>query len=161
MILRVMDERSAKLRRTEGDVDRRIREVLESTQIGKLPGAGRPFADTSHTGDGWAAKHIVENANASSEWADLRKEIDARIDKLRTRVKAHRQWLHDRTLLLSEVAADRVVETAHATAARDLRVRGELEAQIGEVNALIRRYDLIVVPVMQLPLLTLERLGVA
>ena len=154
------DEGSAKLRRIERDVDRRMREIAESDEIKRLPGAGAPLRDTSHTGETWAARHILENANAAPEWADLRKDIEARVERIRRRVSAHREWLHDRARLLAELPADRIVEHAHTTTTRDLRVRAELESAIGEVNALIRRYDLLVVPAMQLPLLTLERLGI-
>ena len=154
-----MQEKSARLQRIERDVERRLREVVESVEIQKLPGAGAPLRDTSHSGETWAARHILENANAAPEWADLRKDIDGRLGKIHLRVGAHREWLHDRARLLAEVPADRIVEFVHATNARDLRVRGEIETLVSEVNALIRRYDLLVVPAMQLPLVTLERLG--
>jgi len=154
------DEPSEKLRRIERDVDRRWRDIAESDEIKRLPGAGAPLRDTGHSGETWAAKHILENANAAPEWADLRKDIEAREERVRRRAVAHREWLHDRARLLSELPADRIVEYAHATTTRDLRVRAEIESAVGEVNALIRRYDLLVVPAMQLPLLTLERLGI-
>ena len=106
------DEPSGKLRRIERDVDRRMREIAESDEIKRLPGAGAPLRDTSHTGETWAAKHILENANATPEWADLRKEIEAREERIRRRAVAHREWLHDRARLLSELPADRIVEHA-------------------------------------------------
>ncbi len=153
------DEPSPKLRRIEREVERQMREIAESEETKRLPGAGVPLQDTTGHDETWAARHVLENANASPEWADLRKEIEARIDRIRRRATAHREWLHDRTRLLTELPADRIVETAHATTTRDLRMRGEIESAIGEVNALIRRYDLLVMPAMQLPLVTLERLG--
>jgi hypothetical protein len=156
----MQDEPSPKLTRIERDVERRLREIANAEEIKGLPGAGAPLRDTSHTGETWAAKHILENANAAPEWADLRKDIEAREERLHRRVNAHREWLHDRARLLAELPADRIIEYAHATTTRDLRVRAEIETAIGEVNALIRRYDLLVVPAMQLPLLTLERLGI-
>ena len=52
------DEPSGKLRRIERDVDRRMREIAESDEIKRLPGAGAPLRDTSHTGETWAAKHV-------------------------------------------------------------------------------------------------------
>jgi DnaJ-like protein len=154
-----VQEKSAKLERIERDVERRLREVVESVETQKLPGTGAPLRDTSHTGETWAARHILENANAAPEWADLRKDIETRLERIHRRVTAHREWLHDRARLLAEVPADRIVETVHATNTRDLRVRGEIETLVGEVNALIRRYDLLVVPAMQLPLVTMERLA--
>jgi hypothetical protein len=156
----MQDEPSPKLTRIERDVERRLREIANAEEIKGLPGAGAPLRDTSHTGETWAAKHILENANAAPEWADLRKDIEAREERLRRRVNAHREWLHDRARLLAELPGDRIIEYAHATTTRDLRVRAEIESAIGEVNALVRRYDLLVVPAMQLPLLTLERLGI-
>jgi len=60
---------------------------------------------------------------------------------------------------LTELPADRIVDASHATAARDQKVRAELDVAIGELNALIRRYDLLVTPALQLPLVTLERIG--
>lgn len=107
----------------------------------------------------WAARHIMRNANAAPEWADLRKDIDERVERLRRRVAAHREWLHDRTLLLAELPAERILEVSHATAERDRRLRAELAEALSEVNALVRRYDLLVIPALQLPLVTLERLG--
>jgi len=101
----------------------------------------------------------MRNANAAPEWADLRKDIDDRVERLRRRVAAHREWLHDRTLLLAELPAERILEVSHATAERDRRFRAELTDALSEVNALIRRYDLLVIPALQLPLVALERLG--
>ena len=100
----------------------------------------------------------MRNAGVSPEWADLRREIDLRTERLRLRVHAHRQWLHDRTRLLAELPADRILEATHATTTRDTRVRAELATALGEVNALVRRYDLMVPALMQLPLLTMESL---
>ncbi len=106
----------------------------------------------------WAARHIMRNADAVPAWVDLRKDIDARLGLLRRRNAAHHQWLHDRTRLLAELPADRIVDAVKATEARDVRVRAELAAALSEVNALIRRYDLLVVPALQLPLVALDRL---
>jgi len=108
--------------------------------------------------DTWAARHIMRNAGAVPEWVDLRKDIDEHLALLRRRNAAHHQWLHDRTRLLAELPADRIVDAVKATEARDVRVRAEIAAALSEVNALIRRYDLLVVPALQLPLVTLERL---
>jgi len=115
--------------------------------------------DDGGSPDTWAARHIMRNAGAQPDWVELRAEIEQRVDRVRLRLRAHREWLHDRTRLLAELPADRIVEAAHATTARDLRVRSELEAALSEVNALVRRYDLIVPAAMQLPLYTLDRLA--
>ena len=147
------------LRRIERGVEQRIRELSETGELSGLPGEGAPLRDDDRLDDGWAARHVMRNAEAVPEWVDLRKEIDARLARIRRRYRAHRQWLHDRTLLLAELSADRIVDAARATAERDVRVRAELEHAVSEANALIRRYDLLVVPTLQLPLVTLERLA--
>jgi hypothetical protein len=124
----------------------------------KSPKPRRLETDDDGPADTWAARHLMRNANAVPEWVDLRKEIDERIAVLRRRSAAHQQWLHDRTRLLAELPAERIVDAVKATEARDVRVRAEIAAALSGVNALIRRYDLIVVPALQLPLVTLERL---
>jgi hypothetical protein len=124
-----------------------------------LPGEGAPLsAGDGGPDDTWAARHIMRTSDAAPEWVVLRKEIDERIARLRRRFVAHREWLQDRTRLLAELPADRILDAVRATEARDGRVRAELETALSEVNALVRRYDLLVVPALQLPLVTLERL---
>jgi hypothetical protein len=125
------------------------------------PKPRRIDTDDDGPADTWAARHIMRNAGAVPEWVDLRKDIDERVALLRRRSAAHHQWLHDRTRLLAELPADRIVDAVKATEARDARVRVEIAAALSEVNALIRRYDLLVVPALQLPLITLERLHAA
>lgn len=156
----VEDTRSARLRRIETGVERTIRELAENGELRGLPGEGRPFADDDPVDDpGWAARRIMRQANAVPEWADLRRDIDARRARIARRLSAHREWLHDRTRFIAELPADRIIEATHATNTRDLKVRVELEHEVSELNALIRRYDLLVIPSMQLPLVTLDRLG--
>ena len=151
------DERRPGLRRIEGRVEEQLRQLGDA---GELRGDGAPLpADEGGPADTWAARHVMRGANATPPWAELRRDIDERVSRLRRRVVAHKEWLHDRTRLLSEVPADRIVATAHATAERDRRVRAEIEATLREVNALIRRYDLLVIPAMQIPLVTPDRLG--
>lgn len=156
-----MDEpRTAKPRKIEDRVEQRIRELERKGGLRDLPGQGAPLRDDDpSTDEGWAARHLMRQANAVPEWVDLRREIDERRARIKRRFLAHREWLHDRTRFLGELPADRIVDAAHATATRDQRVRAELESAVGELNALIRRYDLLVVPALQLPLVTLERIG--
>ncbi|HUQ42778.1 MAG TPA: DUF1992 domain-containing protein [Candidatus Limnocylindrales bacterium] len=155
-----MEERSAKLRKIEGAVEQRIAELERGGQLRGLPGEGAPLRDEDPRDDaGWAARHVMRQASAVPEWVDLRKEIDDRRARIKRRLTAHGEWLHDRTLLLAELPADRIVSAARATAERDLKVRGELETAVGELNALIRRFDLLVVPSLQLPLASLERIA--
>lgn len=156
----VDDPRSPRFRTIEEGVERRIDHLVESGELRGLPGEGAPLReDDPRTDDGWAARHVMRQAAAVPAWVDLRKDIEARRAWIKRRFAAHRDWLHDRTRFLTELPADRIVEASRATAARDQRVRAELEIAIGELNALIRRYDLLVVPALQLPLVTLERIG--
>jgi hypothetical protein len=156
----VDDPRSHKLRKIEGGVEGRIRELADSGALRGLPGEGKPIRDDDHgTDEGWAARRVMRQAEAVPAWIDLRREIDERRARITRRLASHRQWLHDRTLFLAELPADRIVDASRATAARDQKVKAELEHAIGELNALIRRYDLLVGPALQLPLVTLERLG--
>ena len=154
------DARTPKLRRIERDVERKIRELHDAGVLRGLPGEGAPLRDDDQgPSETWAARHLLRNANAAPEWVALRREIDDRTARLGRRLAAHREWLHDRARLLATLPADRIVDAVRATEARDARVRGEIDSALSEVNALIRRYDLLVVPTLQLPLVTLERLG--
>ncbi len=154
------DVRSPKLRRIERGALERLRDLADSGALRDLPGEGAPLPpDEGGPDETWAARHVIRSAGAVPEWVDLRKEIDRRIAWIRRRHSAHREWLHDRAHHLAELPAERIVDASRATAQRDVRVREEIERAIGEVNALIRRYDLHVVPALQLPLMTLERLA--
>jgi hypothetical protein len=153
------DAKTPKLRRIEGEVEREIRELDEAGGLRGLSGEGAPLRDDDPgPDDTWAARHVMRTANAAPEWVALRQAIDEGTARLRRRITAHREWLHDRTLLLSELPADRILDAVKATEARDARVRAEIDAALSEVNALIRHYDLLVVPALQLPLVTLGRL---
>ena len=154
------DQRSQQPRRIESDVERRLRELAEQGELRDLPGQGQPFAaDGGPDDETWAARHIMRQANAVPPWIDLRREIDYRRARITRRLVAHHEWLHDRTRLLARLPADRIVDDSRATAARDQRVRAELEQAVSELNALIRRFDLLVTPALQLPLVTLDRLA--
>lgn len=154
------DPRTPGLKRIERGVEQRLRELAEQGELHGLPGEGAPLApDEGGPDDTWAARHVMRTASAVPEWVDLRKDIDERTALLRRRVAAHHEWLRDRARYLSEIPAERILEVSHATAARDTHVRAQLAAAVGELNALIRRYDLLVIPSLQLPLVTLDRLG--
>ena len=156
----VNDSRSAKLRKMEEEAARRISHLAESGELRGLPGEGAPLRDDDRgTDDGWAARHVMRQADAVPAWVDLRKEIDAHRARIKRRLAAHHAWIRDRTRFLAELPADRIIDASHATAARDHEVRAQLDTAVGELNALIRRYDLLVVPALQIPLVTLERIG--
>lgn len=141
-------------------MEEQLGELVELGELSGLPGEGAPLRDDDPGTDaGWAARHVLRTANVVPPWADLRREIDERAARIRRRAHAHQEWLRDRTRLLAELPADRIVEATRVTATRDARVREELAAAVSEVNALIRRYDLLVIPALQLPLVTLERLA--
>jgi hypothetical protein len=156
-----LDERTApKLRRTEREVEESIRGLEEAGELRGVPGEGAPLRDEDAGPDEtWAARHLMRTAHAAPEWVALRTEIDDRTASLRRRLAAHREWLHDRRRFLGELPADRILDAVRATEARDARVRAELLTALSEVNALVRRYDLLVVPALQLSLVTLERLA--
>lgn len=153
------DTRSARLRRIESGVERSLRELAEQGQLRGLPGEGAPLpAESDPDDETWAARHVMRQANVVPPWIDLRKDIEDRRGRITRRLRAHRDWLHDRTRLLAELPADRIVDASRATTARDQKVRAELEQAVSELNALIRRFDLLVTPALQLPLVTLDRL---
>ncbi len=142
------------------DVEETLRRLDEAGELRDLPGAGVPLPPDpdADAGEEWAARHLLRTASAAPAWVDLRHEIDDRTARLRRRIRAHAVWLDDRRALLRELPADRILEARRATAARDERVRRDLQGQVEELNALIRRYDLQVVPALQLPLVDLDRL---
>ena len=153
------DATTPKLGRIERDVERQIRELHEAGVLRGLPGEGAPLRDDDDgPQESWAARHLMRNANVAPEWIALRTEIDDRTAQLRRRIAAHQEWLHDRTRLLAELPAERILDAVNATEARDARVRAEVDAALSELNAQVRRFDLMVVPALQLPLVTLERL---
>src|SRR4051812_17779820 len=117
------DPRTPGLRRIESGVERRLRELAEDGQLRGIPGEGAPLPkDTDPDDDTWAARHVMRQANAVPPWIDLRREIDERRGRIARRLKAHHEWLHDRTLFLAQLPADRIVDASRATAERDQKV---------------------------------------
>ena len=147
-------------RRRARALEERLRQLAESGELRGLPGEGAPLPPDpdADAGPAWAARHLMRNANAAPEWADLRREIEERTARLRRRIRAHERWLADRASSLRELPADRIVEATRATARRDERVRAEIAAATRELNEVIRRYDLKVIPALQLPLVTPDQL---
>ena len=140
-------------------METRLHELAQSGELSGLPGEGAPLPDDSGPNDGtWAARHIVQNAGVTPEWVELRTDIAARTSLLRRRLHAHREWLRAHARSLANLPAERILDASRAASDRDARVRIEITRQLGELNALIRRYDLIVTPSLQLPLVTFERL---
>lgn len=154
-----MDEERG--RRAARDAEETLRELERSGGLRDLPGQGRalPTDPDADGGDAWAARHLLRTADAVPAWVELRRDIDERTARLRRRIRAHAEWLEDREALLRTLPADRILDARRATARRDEHVRLEHAQGLAELNALIRRYDLHVVPALQLPEVSLDRLG--
>lgn len=140
-----MDER-ARLRRVEDRVERRIAELRDAGELTGLPGEGAPLpADPDDAaGDLWAAQHIVRTSGSRPQWADLRREIAAQRARIVTRLRAHLAWLERRRAHLDRVPAERIVSEAASTTQTDARVRADIASAVEELNALIRRHNLLV-----------------
>jgi len=148
-----------RLRRLERRIDEQLRELAEMGELSKLPGEGAPLSDDDpDAGDRWAARHIAKNANATPEFVELRREIAAQRDRLARRLRVHREWLTDRAALLRDLPAERILDTARATADIDAGVESELRGGLAELNALVARHNLKVPLGLQIPPLSLELL---
>ena len=152
---------AAKLRRIEQDLERRIREMRDSGALSGLPGEGQPLpADPdSEAGDAWAARHVMRTSGARPEWAGLRRDIAGRRWRIVARFRAHLAWLDGRSRTLEHLPAERVLAEVAATRRRDDRLRAELASALDEMNALIRRHNLLVTAAsLHLPIATAEHL---
>ena len=128
-------------------------------ELSQLPGEGAPLVDDDPgAGDHWAARHLARSAQATPEFVELRREIAERRDRLVRRLRAHRSWLADRTALLHDLPAERILDAARATTDFDARVESELRSAMGELNALVARHNLRVPLGLQIPPLSLEHL---
>ncbi len=147
------DDAFERLRRAERAIEEQLREAADRGELSGLPGEGAPLppdADEA-AGDRWAAAHVLRNANAVPEWADLRTEIRAARERLVRRIRAHREWLGARTAGLRRLPAERILESVRTTEELDRRFRDDLAGAIAEVNAKIARHNLLVrVPLLQL-----------
>lgn len=148
-----------RLRRLERRIDEQLRELAEIGELSGLPGEGAPLVDDDpNAGERWAARHVARSANVTPEFVELRREIGARRDRVVRRLRAHRAWLAGRTALLRELPAERILDTARATSDHDARVEAELQAALGEINALVARHNLKVPLALQIPPLSLQHL---
>jgi hypothetical protein len=155
----VDDGPTPRLRRIERRIEDQLRELAEVGELSNVPGEGAPLIDDDpDAGDRWAARHIAKNANLTPEFVELRREIAERRERLMRRLRAHRSWLADRASLLDDLPAERILDTARATADFDLRVESELRSALGELNALVARHNLRVPLGLQISPLTLELL---
>jgi hypothetical protein len=128
-------------------------------ELSKLPGEGAPLIDEDpDAGEGWAARHVAKQANVAPEFVELRREIADRRDRLKRRLRAHRDWLTERAALLHDLPAERILDAARVTTEFDARVEFEMRSAIGEMNALVARHNLKVPLSLQIPPLSLEHL---
>jgi hypothetical protein len=158
------DIRTPKTRRIETRVEQQLRELRDSGALRGLPGEGAPLpADPdADAGDAWAARHLSRGAGVRPAWADLRQEIRERTVALITRLRAHDTWLRRRAELLGRLPAERIVGESARTRETDRRVRAEVAAGVDEVNALVRRHNLLVaVPSLHLVPVTVDELVAA
>ena len=157
-----MDEsRAAKPRRIEQDLERRLGELRDSGALSGLPGEGQPLpADPdSDAGDRWAARHVMRASGARPEWAELRMDIAERRSRIVARFRAHLTWLDRRGLLLARLPAERVLSEVAATRRMDERAQAELARALDEMNAQIRRHNLLVTAAsLHLPIATAQNL---
>jgi DnaJ-like protein len=131
---------------TEGSIEKRIREMRDSGELSGLPGEGAPLPHDpdADAGDAWAARHLARTSRARPEWVTLRQEIETVRSRIAARVRAHLAWLERRHAQLRGLPAERILREVEATRVADERVRGALGAAVDELNALIRKHNLVV-----------------
>lgn len=147
------DPRSVKLRRIERGVEERLARMAEAGELSGLPGEGLPFPDRGPdaAGDRWAAYRIMANNKVLPGWAQLRREIEAEVERIARAGRAHRDWTRHRREQLARVPAERILETARGTRERDARVRVELESAVRALNGKVEKFNALV-PVESLQL---------
>ena len=139
---RPTDQRSPRVRKAHDALE----ELAASGGLRGLPGEGKPLgADPdANAGERWAARHLVRQAQARPQWVELREEIARRRDHATARARAHARWLERRRELVDRLPAERIVAELAATRAADARARAEIAHAVDELNALVRRHNLIV-----------------
>jgi hypothetical protein len=153
------DPRSVKLRRIERGVEERLARMAEAGELSGLPGEGRPFPDRGPdaAGDRWAAYRVMANNKVLPCWAQLRREIEAEVERIARAGRAHRDWARQRREQLVRVPAERILETARATRDRDARMRAELESAVRVLDVKVERFNsLVPVESLQLALFRVE-----
>ena len=131
---------------TERSIEKRIREMRDSGELSGLPGEGAPLPHDpdADAGDAWAARHLVRTQRARPEWVTLRQEIESVRSRIAARVRAHLAWLERRQAQLEGLPAERILREVDVTRVTDDRIRRDLAAAIDELNALIRKHNLVV-----------------
>jgi DnaJ-like protein len=142
-------------------VEEQLRELRDSGALRNLPGEGEPLpADPdAEAGDAWAARHLSRVAAARAPWADLRQEIREERARLLARLRAHDAWLRGRAELIATVPAERILGETARTRETDRRVRLQVAARVEELNALVRRHNILVTgSTLHLATVTLDEL---
>ena len=92
-------------------------------------------------------------------WTELRRDITERRLRIVTRLRVHLAWVARRQELLDQLPSERIVSEAAITKQGDDRVRAEIAQAIAELNALVRRHNLVVTATsLHLPTATIEGL---
>jgi len=127
-------------------LEERLRRLAEAGELTGLPGEGRPFAAEDLAGDdaSWAAFRLMKNNRVIPGWSQDRMDIDAELDRLRSRCRAHRSWLIARARRLRSAPGDRVIELSRITAFEDERFAAELVSAVRDLNERIGRYNAMV-----------------
>jgi DnaJ-like protein len=127
-------------------VEEQLRELRDSGALRNLPGEGAPLpADPdAEAGEAWASRHLSRVAAARARWADLRQEIGEERARLLARLRAHDAWLRGRAKVIATVPAERILGETARTRETDRRVRLEVAARMEELNALVRRHNILV-----------------
>jgi len=126
-----------------------------------LPGEGRPLQSDPDdaAGDAWAARHVVRTSGAPPLWAELRRDIMERRLRIVTRLRAHVAWVARRQELLQHLPSEGILSEVALTKQYDDRTRAEVTQAIAELNALVRRHNLMVTATsLHIPTATLEGL---
>ena len=145
----------------ETHVEARMRELRDAGELSGLPGEGRPLpADPDDdAGEAWAARHVVRTSGAQPVWAELRRDITERRVRIVTRLRGHLAWVARRQELLDQLPSERIVSEAAITKQGEDRMRAEITQAIAELNALVRRHNLVVTATsLHMPTATFEGL---
>ena len=83
----------------------------------------------------------MSNNKVLPEWAQLRRDIEEEVARLERAGRTHRAWADRRRADLAALPAERILEAARATTAREQRVRRDVEAAVIALNAKVVRFN--------------------
>jgi hypothetical protein len=130
----------------EGSVEQQLREMAEAGELSGLPGEGHPFPreDDANAAERWAASRLVRKQRLLPAWLELRREIQTERDRLIRVARAHLRWIRARSDYLRRIPAERILDAARATSARERATMEELAAALQELNRAIARHNSVV-----------------